>query len=234
MKETMDQVGLTSVDLRQALKILNTGLKIGLTARLIIDVLVLSLKHGKACSCIDRKISWTEFAKSTIDAFTDIGKRAADGYSNAFNENVKLNIAGSTSGTDRLSGYAKLREGTGGASFMPKVKAGKKVDQFSALPEDVKIKSGLFDIGDLPVTGNTDLSPFIESLNLIPPAIKSTEDLNFKMLELGRSMNAAFVEPTIKVETFTDKLKGIAAEIANVANEVEVNWLAYLAQYKAY
>ena len=218
IKETMNQVGFSSINFGKAFEVLTGILKTGLTiVKLAIDYLGNLLgTYLRFTAALAGKITWTEFANSTVDAFKQTGQNAIDGFVDAVNTGAKkinLNIAGSTSGTDRLSGYAKLREGTGGASFTPKAKAGKKVDQFSAA-------APVFDIPNLSLTGNTDITPFIESLNLIPPAIKSTEDLNFKMLELGRSMNAAFIEPTIKVVTFTDKLKGIAEEIGNVANEV--------------
>jgi tape measure domain-containing protein len=228
IKETMDQVGLSSIDLSKAFEFLAGVIKTGLTIiRLAVDLfgnLVGTIVRLKAA--IDNKITWTEFANSTVDAFKETGKNAITGFVDAVETGAKkINIAGSTSGTDRLSGYAKLREGTGGASFTPKAKAGKKVDQFSALPEDVAIKAGL--LGNdifLPITGELPkLNKVPEALNRIALSVKS---ILSPLGEVRASMSETFKDTVESVTDYAQRQLERIVEKLKEGNDKVINGLS--------
>ena len=228
IKETMDQVGLSSIDLSKAFEFLAGVIKTGLTIiRLAVDLfgnLVGTIVRLKAA--IDNKITWTEFANSTVDAFKETGKNAITGFVDAVETGAKkINIAGSTSGTDRLSGYAKLREGTGGASFTPKAKAGKKVDQFSALPEDVAIKAGL--LGNdifLPITGELPkLNKVPEALNRIALSVKS---ILSPLGEVRASMSETFKDTVESVTDYARRQLERIVEKLKEGNDKVINGLS--------
>lgn len=172
--QVMDEVGFTSIDLSGALD----GLKdvlilINIPLRFMLDLMGNIVGSWvRLAGVITGKISFKQFIDSSIEAFRETGERAANSFVDAFTTETKklsLNIAGSTSGTDRLSGYAKLRGGSQSPSIAGKAKgSGKKVDQFSALPDDVAIRAGLQanDI-TLPFTGQ------LPQVNKFPEAIGS-------------------------------------------------------------
>lgn len=174
IREVMDQVGISSINLTPLLDVLSGSIGILSTAlRLVIDYLGnLIGTYVRLSAVVSGKISWSEFANSTIEAFKETGRNAINGLIDAVDEGAKkvsLNIAGSTSGNDRLSGYSKLRGGSQLSSIAGKAKgSGKKVDPFSALPEDVAIRAGLQanDI-TLPFTGQ------LPQVNKFPEAIGS-------------------------------------------------------------
>ena len=172
--QVMDEVGFTSIDLSGALD----GLKdvlilINIPLRFMLDLMGNIVGSWvRLAGVITGKISFKQFIDSSIEAFRETGERAANSFVDAFTtetKKVSLNIAGSTSGNDRLSGYAKLRGGSQSPSIAGKAKgSGKKVDPFSALPEDVAIRAGLQanDI-TLPFTGQ------LPQVNKFPEAIGS-------------------------------------------------------------
>lgn len=222
IKETMDQVGISSIDLSGAFEILTGILKTGLTViRLVVDYLGNLLgTYLRFSAAVAGKITWTEFAKTTVDAFKETGTNAINGFVDAVNTGAKkisLNIAGSTSGNDRAKLFEKLRQGTGGTSIAiggsGKGKT-KKVDQFSALDEQAKIAAGLFEIPNVNFT--PELPRFNEPIQamevIIQKSIKSTKDLKYEMLELGRDMNKIFVNPDF--ETFEQKMGKLAEKLA--------------------
>lgn len=230
IKETMDQVGLSSINFGKAFEVLTGILKTGLTiVKLAIDYLGNLLgTYLRFTAAIAGKITWTEFANSTVDAFKQTGQNAIDGFVDAVNTGAKkinLNIAGSTSGTDRLSGYAKLREGTGGASVVPKVKAGKKVDQFSALPEDVAIKAGL--LGNdifLPITGE------LPKLNKVPEALNrialSAKSILSPLGEVRASMSETFKDTVESVTDYAQRQLERIVEKLKEGNDKVLNGLS--------
>lgn len=227
IKETMDQVGFSSINFGKAFEVLTGILKTGLTiVKLAIDYLGNLLgTYLRFTAALAGKITWTEFANSTVDAFKQTGQNAIDGFVDAVNTGAKkinLNIAGSTSGTDRLSGYAKLREGTGGASVVPKAKgSGKKVDQFSALPEDVAIRAGIsFANIELKTTAEIigrEIFPELEKIDSkFATNIKSLKDANTELNKM--KTNVGDLEPP--AESFTEKVKRIGGKIAEIAGEI--------------
>ncbi len=230
IKETMDQVGFSSINFGKAFEVLTGILKTGLTiVKLAIDYLGNLLgTYLRFTAALAGKITWTEFANSTVDAFKQTGQNAIDGFVDAVNTGAKkinLNIAGSTSGTDRLSGYAKLREGTGGASFTPKAKAGKKVDQFSALPEDVAIKAGL--LGNdifLPITGELPkLNKVPEALNRIALSVKS---ILSPLGEVRASMSETFKDTVESVTDYAQRQLERIVEKLKEGNDKVINGLS--------
>lgn len=230
IKETMDQVGLSSIDLSKAFEFLAGVIKTGLTIiRLAVDLfgnLVGTIVRLKAA--IDNKITWTEFANSTVDAFKETGKNAITGFVDAVETGAKkINIAGSTSGTDRLSGYAKLRQGAGGVSLSGgKGKgSGKKVDQFSALPEDVAIKAGL--LGNdifLPITGELPkLNKVPEALNRIALSVKS---ILSPLGEVRASMSETFKDTVESVTDYAQRQLERIVEKLKEGNDKVINGLS--------
>lgn len=221
--QVMDEVGFTSIDLSGALD----GLKdvlilINIPLRFMLDLMGNIVgSFVRLAGVITGKISFKQFIDSSIEAFRETGERAANSFVDAFTtetKKVSLNIAGSTQGTDRLSGYAKLRGeaaaiSLSGGTTKTKTKAGKPENQFSTLPEDVAIKAGLQATGiTLPTTAReiVTLEALIPKLNF---AKKSAKDLEDEVTKLGEKMQQAF-DPR---ETLSEKLKRIAEQIQKVA-----------------
>ncbi len=232
IKETMDQVGFSSINFGKAFEVLTGILKTGLTiVKLAIDYLGNLLgTYLRFTAALAGKITWTEFANSTVDAFKQTGQNAIDGFVDAVNTGAKkinLNIAGSTSGTDRLSGYAKLRQGAGGVSLSGgKGKgSGKKVDQFSALPEDVAIKAGL--LGNdifLPITGELPkLNKVPEALNRIALSVKS---ILSPLGEVRASMSETFKDTVESVTDYAQRQLERIVEKLKEGNDKVINGLS--------
>jgi tape measure domain-containing protein len=168
IREVMDQIGVSSINLSGIFDALADAVGLLITnARLVIDVLGnLIGTYLRLSAVVAGKISWEEFKTSTVDAFKETGTRAAQGFSDAFNEEAKK---GGT--TNRGGAFIRPNQSSSAASsplsLTPKA-SGKKVNQFSELPEDVAIKAGLQAGGlSLPFTGE------LPKLNAFPAAIDS-------------------------------------------------------------
>jgi len=168
IREVMEQVGITSVDLSGALDALTDLFGfLATTLRTVVDLVGNLLGNWvRLAGVITGKLSFREFAESSLEAFKETGTRAAQGFADAFNEEAKK---GGT--TNRGGAFIRPNQSSSAAttplSFTPKA-SGKKVNQFSELPEDVAIKAGLQAGGlTLPFTGE------LPKLNAFPAAIDS-------------------------------------------------------------
>jgi len=169
IREVMEQVGITSVDLSGALDALTDLFGfLATTLRTVVDLVGNLLGNWvRLAGVITGKLSFREFAESSLEAFKETGTRAAQGFADAFNEEAKK---GGT--TNRGGAFIRPNQSSSDASsplsFTPKAKGGKPVNQFSELPEDVAIKAGLQAGGlTLPFTGE------LPQLNAFPAAIDS-------------------------------------------------------------
>ena len=168
IREVMEQVGITSVDLSGALDALTDLFGfLATTLRTVVDLVGNLLGNWvRLAGVITGKLSFREFAESSLEAFKETGTRAAQGFADAFNEEAKK---GGT--TNRGGAFIRPNQSSSAAttplSFTPKA-SGKEVNQFSELPEDVAIKAGLQAGGlTLPFTGE------LPKLNAFPAAIDS-------------------------------------------------------------
>lgn len=233
IRETMDQVGLSAIDLSGVFEFLGDALTLITTnIRFVLDGLGnLIGTYLRLSAVVAGKLTWSEFADSTIEAFKETGTRAAQGFTDAFtSETKKVNLTG---GTTNRGGAFIRPSSTETPAFTAPVSGkgkGKKVDQFSALPEDVAIKAGLLGSGIvLPITGE------LPKLNAFPEAIatKVLEPLKSVLTplnEIKTAMGETFKNTFESTTDFAARQLERLAEKAAEANQKVLDGLSKVSQ----
>lgn len=223
IREVMEQVGITSVDLSGALDALTDLFGfLATTLRTVVDLVGNLLGNWvRLAGVITGKLSFREFAESSLEAFKETGTRAAQGFADAFNAESKK---GGT--TNRGGAFIRPNQSSSAASsplsFTPKAKGGKPVNQFSELPEDVAIKAGLQAGGlTLPFTGE------LPQLNAFPAAIGSKvlqplKSVGNELKGIKDSMSQTFKDTFQSVAEFAaSQLQKVVDKLTEANNAIQ-------------
>lgn len=235
IREVMEQVGITSVDLSGALDALTDLFGfLATTLRTVVDLVGNLLGNWvRLAGVITGKLSFREFAESSLEAFKETGTRAAQGFADAFNaesKKVTLNIAGSTSGNDRLKGFEALRNAGKGKTTTGKTGGSKPKtkteDQFSSASSNFTIdlseiyQSKIQEPITIPVTAKPVENPFSELLLSVPTTASFIAE---EMRKAAEATKEYWDGVRAKINGIADAVGNVIGGITNVLTTLNNN-----------